>query len=620
MARSAWQRVLLLTLLGSALFLTVGSSAGARSSSAFEGQFVLRHGDNFVTGRPAAIEPLLALDDGTFLQLDFGAGPPPSIPAGARVHVDGVRHGNSVAVAAGGAQKVGSSVTAAATTGAKTVAVILFNFSDNTSQPYAPSYANGVAFGNSDSVAAYYAENSWGKLTLSGSVFGWYTIPSTSAGCNYTQWAADANAAATAAGVNLSSYTYKVYAFPSASSCGWSGLAYLPGTQSFLNGNGGMSLRVMAHELGHNFSTHHASSLSCTDSGVRVSLSANSANCTSSEYGDPFSVMGSASTRQHTNFSRGNFGWLQAANTLTVNIAGQYALDPAENNDPTGVQVIRVLRTTNSYFTLEYRRPYGSYFDNFSSGDPAVNGVTIRLAPGYSTLTQSQLVDATPETSSVSDAPLPVGRTVVDPLTGISFTNTGVSSFGATVQVSFASDTSAPSQPGSLTATPLDSSRISLSWSASSDNSAVSGYRIYRGGGLVATVGTTSYTDSGLSASTTYSYQVVAYDAAGNTSPAASASATTLAGDTIAPSQPGNLTGSPGKRKVTLSWTASTDNVGVAGYRVYRNNVLAATLSASARTYVANGVSPGSQTYGVEAFDAAGNTSPRASTTVTVTK
>ena len=61
------------------------------------------------------------------------------------------------------------------------------------------------------------------------SVFGWYTIPSTSAGCNYTQWAADANAAATAAGVNLSSYTYKVYAFPSASSCGWSGLAYCRG-------------------------------------------------------------------------------------------------------------------------------------------------------------------------------------------------------------------------------------------------------------------------------------------------------------------------------------------------------------------------------------------------------
>jgi chitodextrinase len=615
--RPAWQRTLLL-ILGGVLFVAAGSSASARSTGAFEGRFVVRHGDTFGTGIPQ-FEPFLELDDGTKVQLDFGAGPKPVVAPGQRVRVDGERHGNSVAVAAGGLQKQGGSV-AAATTGAKTVAVILFNFSDNPSQPYTPAYANGVAFTNTNSVAAYYAEGSWGKLTLSGSVFGWYSIPSTSAGCNYTQWANDANAAAAAAGVNLSAYTYKVYAFPSASSCGWSGLAYLPGTQSWLNGTGGMSLRVMAHELGHNFSTHHASSLSCTSAGVPVSLSASPANCSASEYGDPFSVMGSSSTRQHTNFSRGNFGWLQAANTLTVNVAGQYTLHPAASYDPTGVQVIRVLRSSGSYFTLEFRQPYGSLFDNFSPGDPAVNGVTIRLAPGYSTLTQSQLVDATPETSSFSDAPLPVGRTVVDPLSGVSITNQGVSSFGANVQIAFASDTSSPTQPGSPTATALDASRIALAWSASSDNVGVAGYRVYRGGNLLTTVSSTSYTDTGLSPATTYSYQVVAVDAAGNTSTAASASATTLALDTVPPSQPGSLLVSPGKRKVSMSWTASSDNVGVAGYRVFRNDVLAATLSASARTYSANGVSPGFQTFGVEAFDAAGNASTRASKTVTVTK
>jgi chitodextrinase len=614
----AWQRTLLLTLLAGVLFAAAGSSASARSSGALEGRFVIRHGDTFGTGIPQ-FEPFLELDDGTKVQLDFGAGPKPDVTPGQRVRVDGERHGNSVTVAAGGVQKQAGPV-AAATTGAKTVAVILFNFSDNASQPYTPAYANGVAFTNASSVAAYYAESSWGKLTLSGTVFGWYSIPGTSAGCNYTQWANDANAAAAAAGVNLSAYTYKVYAFPSVSSCGWSGLAYLPGTQSWLNGTGGMSLRVMAHELGHNFSTHHASSLSCTNGGLRVSLSANSANCTSSEYGDPFSVMGSASARQHTNFSRGNFGWLQAANTLTVNVAGQYTLRPAASYDPTGVQTIRILRASNSYSTLEFRQPYGSLFDNFSPNDPAVNGVTVRLAPGYSTLTQSQLVDATPETSGFSDAPLPVGRTLVDPLTGISVTNQGISSFGANVQIDFAPDTSSPSQPGSLTATALDTSRISLSWSASSDNVAVAGYRVYRGGNLVTTVGTTSYTDTGLSPSTTYSYQVVAVDAAGNASPAASASATTLAPDTVPPTQPGNLVASLGKRKVALSWTASSDNVGVAGYRVYRNNVLAATLSGSTRTYTATGVSPGVQTFGVEAFDAAGNTSLRAAMTVTVAK
>ena len=61
----------------------------------------------------------------------------------------------------------------------------------------------------------------------------------------------------------------------------------MPGKYSWLNGSGGMSLRVMAHELGHNVGTHHASSMSCTVSGVRVSLATNSSSCTSSEYGTP---------------------------------------------------------------------------------------------------------------------------------------------------------------------------------------------------------------------------------------------------------------------------------------------------------------------------------------------
>ena len=108
----------------------------------------------------------------------------------------------------------------------------------------------------------------------------------------------------------------------------------MPGKYSWLNGSGGMSLRVMSHELGHNVGTHHASSMSCTVSGVRVSLATNASSCTSSEYGDPFTVMGSASKYQHTNFSRGNFGWLQAANTQTVTASGDYLLRPVEGRAP----------------------------------------------------------------------------------------------------------------------------------------------------------------------------------------------------------------------------------------------------------------------------------------------
>ena len=89
-------------------------------------------------------------------------------------------------------------------------------------------------------------------------------------------------------------------------------------------------------------------------------------------------------------------------------------------------------------------------------------------------------------------------------------------------------DTQAPSVPTNLSATPVSSSQINLSWTASTDNVGVTGYKVFRNGTQIATPGTTSYQDTGLSPNTTYSYTVAAYDAAGNTSgQSASVSATT---------------------------------------------------------------------------------------------
>jgi glucose/arabinose dehydrogenase/PKD repeat protein len=79
-------------------------------------------------------------------------------------------------------------------------------------------------------------------------------------------------------------------------------------------------------------------------------------------------------------------------------------------------------------------------------------------------------------------------------------------------------DTTPPSTPTGLAATPASASQINLTWTASTDNLAVAGYRVFRNGGLVGTVATLSYPDVGLAASTTYTYAVAAYDAAGNTS------------------------------------------------------------------------------------------------------
>ena len=98
------------------------------------------------------------------------------------------------------------------------------------------------------------------------------------------------------------------------------------------------------------------------------------------------------------------------------------------------------------------------------------------------------------------------------------------------VTVSNVTDTTAPSVPGGLTATAVSSSQINLSWTASTDNVGVTGYNVFRGGAKIGTSPSTSFQDGGLAASTSFTYTVSAFDAAGNTSAqSASASATTQA-------------------------------------------------------------------------------------------
>ena len=180
-----------------------------------------------------------------------------------------------------------------------------------------------------------------------------------------------------------------------------------------------------------------------------------------------------------------------------------------------------------------------------------------------------------------------------------------------------AGDTTAPSIPTNLATIAISSSQINLSWSASTDNTGVAGYRIYRDGTQLTTTTGTTYSNTGLSASTLYTYTVAAYDAAGNTSSqSTSVSATTQAGlvpDTTAPSIPTNLTASAiSSSQINLSWTASTDAVGVTGYTIYRNGTQLTTTTGT--TYSNTGLSASTlYAYTVSAYDLSGNASPQSS-------
>ncbi len=183
-------------------------------------------------------------------------------------------------------------------------------------------------------------------------------------------------------------------------------------------------------------------------------------------------------------------------------------------------------------------------------------------------------------------------------------------------------DTAPPSTPTGLTGMAAGPTTANLSWSASTDNVGVTAYFLLRNGVQVATPTTTSFADTGLSAATTYTYTVAARDAAGNISPNSTSVSVTTASvsvaDTTPPTTPIGLTAAvAGSSGANLSWSASTDNVGVTGYIVRRNGVQVATPATT--SFADTGLSAATTySYTVAARDAAGNISPN-STSVSVT-
>jgi chitodextrinase len=173
-------------------------------------------------------------------------------------------------------------------------------------------------------------------------------------------------------------------------------------------------------------------------------------------------------------------------------------------------------------------------------------------------------------------------------------------------------DTTAPSVPTGLLAANVTTSGFTLTWAAATDNVGVTGYNIYRNGTYVTTIATRSYVFTGLAANTTYNITILAMDAAKNRSAlSAPLSVKTLSAgpDTAAPSVPsGLLAANITTSGFTVTWNASTDNVGVTGYNIYRNGTYVTTTAI--RNYVFTGLAANT-TYSITilAMDAAKNRS-----------
>ncbi len=201
-----------------------------------------------------------------------------------------------------------------------------------------------------------------------------------------------------------------------------------------------------------------------------------------------------------------------------------------------------------------------------------------------------------------------------------------LSSFGYTkVYAETLTDTEAPTAPANLNISG-SADAIVLSWDASSDNIGVAGYKIYRNDEEIGTSTENYYIDYTITEAGTYIYTVKAYDASGNLSGASNGLILTITtGDGPDPSEnpeiptaPTNLSMSGSADAIILSWDASSDDVGVEGYKIYRDGVeIGTTADTSYADDTLTGT--GSYVYTVKAYDADGNLSQEsAALTVTI--
>jgi chitodextrinase len=183
-------------------------------------------------------------------------------------------------------------------------------------------------------------------------------------------------------------------------------------------------------------------------------------------------------------------------------------------------------------------------------------------------------------------------------------------------------DHTPPTAPTNLAATATSSSQVHLSWTAATDNVGVTGYKILRNGALAgSTAGATSFDDVGLTGNTTYSYTVVALDAAQNQGPPTAAVNATTQPVPVGPAAPTNFAGvAASATEIDLSWAAAVPGSSpITQYQITRDGSLIATVGAGSLTYNDTGLAGGStHLYTVTAIDSNSFESPT-SVPVTVT-
>lgn len=399
--------------------------------------------------------------------------------------------------------------------GERRVAVVLLREAGDPAQPWDPARTDAAMFGPGTSVAAFFAASSSGEDTLAGRVFGWYEAD-LGAGCDPETIARRGLAALTADGVRLRDFHHVMVHFPRRG-CPFNGSAWISDPMSLINGRPD-DVRLLSHELGHNFGLYHAKARTCSRDGVLVALSE---ECSRQEYGDPFSTMGHNHHQFH-GVERAAQGWMPADHQVQADRDGVYSLAGQGGTAPEVLVVPRRIGgewwKAPTHLTVEMRRATAP-FDLFAADDPAVSGLSIRLASQvtnqglhFFVSLPMELLDMTPGSPyGHRDAQLRVGETFVDERSRTAITLEDLRDGVAQVRVGWV-----PSAPGGVVPRLDGPTAAVVGWGASEDDRGVVAYELERDGAVVARTAALVARDEGLPTGRDVRYRVVAIDGDGN--------------------------------------------------------------------------------------------------------